>query len=372
MGEPDVSSRLAQGRKAATMAVTMSDVAALAGVSIKTVSNVINDYPFIRDETKARVIAAIAELDYQPNLSARSLRSGRSGVIGLAVPNLSHAYFGRLADEVIQAAELLGLVVLVEQTNGSRDRELELLRSRRMRVTDGLILSPIGLRDEDAPQLLIDSPVVLLGERIFGGPVDHVVIQNAEAAAAAVEHLISKGRRRIVALGLHASGPNSSTLRLDGYRKALSEAGIEFDETLVARTDAGNSSQSSQSSRSSEAGQLWTRWTGAAAMRNLLDSGVKFDGLFAMNDELAFGALRVLQDRGIHVPDDVSVIGFDDVDEAQYSIPSLSTVDPGHREIAQTAVRVLAERSEWGANGGPPARELPSKFSVIERESTGD
>jgi DNA-binding LacI/PurR family transcriptional regulator len=347
------------------MTVTMSDVAALAGVSIKTVSNVINDYPYIRADTKSRVLAAIAELDYQPNLSARSLRSGRSEVIGLAVPNLSHAYFGRLADEVIQAAGSLGLVVLVEQTNGDRDRELELLRSRRMRMTDGLILSPIGLREEDAPHLLIESPVILLGERIFHGPVDHVVIQNVDAAAAAVALLISKGRRRIVALGLHGSGINSSTLRLDGYHKALSVAGIAFDETLIARIDTESAP------RASVGDQLWTRWTGAEAMRRLLDTGVQFDGLFAMNDELAFGALRVLQDRGIRVPDDVAVIGFDDVDEAPYSIPSLSTVDPGHREIAQTAVRALAERRDWGVAGGPPARQLLSKFTLIERESTG-
>jgi DNA-binding LacI/PurR family transcriptional regulator len=346
------------------VAVTMSEVAQRAGVSIKTVSNVINDYPYIKDDTKSRVLQAIAELDYHPNFSARSLRSGRSGVIGLALPNLSLAYFGRLADEVIQAAETLGLVVLVEQTNGDRERELELLRSRRMRLTDGLILSPIGLNNEDAGLLAIDSPVVLLGERIFGGPVDHVVMQNVQGAAAAVAHLIGVGRRRIVALGVHGSGTNSSTLRLKGYESALLDAGIEFESDLVSRIDTSSIVGGPGGT------QLWTRWTGAAAMREIIDRGVQFDGIFAMNDELAFGALRVLQDRGIHVPDDVAVIGFDDVDEAQYSIPSLSTIDPGHREIAQTAVRLLAERSEWGTGEGPAPRELRSRFTLIEREST--
>jgi DNA-binding LacI/PurR family transcriptional regulator len=233
-----------------------------------------------------------------------------------------------------------------------------------MRLTDGLIFSPIGLNDDDAGFLAIDSPVVLLGERIFGGPVDHVVMQNVEAATAAVAHLIDVGRRRIVALGVHGSGTNSSTLRLKGYRNALLHSGIEFDAKLVARID-----HVAVPDRPG-GGQLWTRWTGAAAMRELIDSGVEFDGLFAMNDELAFGALRVLQDRGIRVPKDVAVIGFDDVDEAQYSIPSLSTIDPGHREIAQTAVRLLAERSEWGTGEGPAPRELRSRFALIKREST--
>ena len=166
------------------MAVTLHDVAKAASVSFKTVSNVVNNHPHVRPQTRARVQAAIDELGYQPNVSARHLRSGRSGVIGLAVPELSLAYFAQLADEVIQAAEKRGLVVLIEQTGGDRNRELEVLRSPRLQLTDGLLFSPLGLGIDDAPLVDIDTPLVLLGERIFRGPADHVTMRNVEAAQA--------------------------------------------------------------------------------------------------------------------------------------------------------------------------------------------
>ncbi|MEP6478926.1 MAG: LacI family DNA-binding transcriptional regulator [Rhodoglobus sp.] len=335
------------------MAGTIHDVARLAGVSFKTVSNVVNDHPHVSDATRAKVQAAIEQLGYTPNLSARSLRSGRSGVIGLAVPELSLAYFAQLADDVIRAAEARGLVVLIEQTGGDRARELEVLRSPRLHLTDGLLFSPLGLGIDDAALVDIDTPLVLLGERIFNGPVDHVTMQNVEAARAATEHLIGVGRRRIAVIGAHEGEViGSAGLRLTGYRQALDAAGIPFTEELIAYVG------------------LWHRANGAEGMRRILASGVDFDAVFAMNDELALGAMRVLQEAGRQIPADVAVIGFDDVDEGQYSLPSLSTVDPGRTEIAETAVDVLIQRiAEKGGQRQPP-RELLSQFRIVAREST--
>jgi DNA-binding LacI/PurR family transcriptional regulator len=331
----------------------MHDVARLAGVSVKTVSNVVNDYVHVSDKMRARVLAAVEELGYQPNLSARSLRSGRSGVIGLAVPELSLAYFAQLADEVIRAAEARNLVVLIEQTGGDRARELEVLRSPRLQLTDGLLFSPLGLSYEDAQLVDIDAPLVLLGERIFDGPADHVTMQNVEAAKAATLHLIDKGRSRIAVVGAHEGEViGSAGLRLTGYRQALEERGIAYDEGLLAYVG------------------LWHRANGADAMRRLLATGVEFDAVFAMNDELALGAMRVLQEAGLVIPNDVAVIGFDDVDEGRYSLPSLSTVDPGRREIAETAVETLIERIGTPDHGVLPPRELRSAFRIVEREST--
>jgi DNA-binding LacI/PurR family transcriptional regulator len=336
------------------MAATMHDVARLAGVSIKTVSNVVNDHPHVRPSTRERVQAAIDELRYQPNLSARSLRSGRSGVIGLAVPELSLAYFAQLADEVIRAAEARGISVLVEQTGGARERELKVLRSPMLNLTDGLIFSPLGLGMDDAHLVDIDSPLVLLGERIFQGPADHVTMQNVEAARAATEHLIALGRRRIAVLGAHEGEViGSAGLRLVGYREALDAAGIEFADELVGYADP------------------WNRASGAEATRSLLARGVDFDGLFAMNDELALGAMRVLQESGFVIPRDVAVIGFDDVDEGHYSIPALSTIDPGRRQIAEKAVDLLLERIEEKGSTSTPPREVRAPFRVVARESTG-
>lgn len=329
----------------------MHDVARLAGVSIKTVSNVINDYEHVRPATRSKVRAAIAELGYRPNMSARNLRRGRTGAIGLAVPELSLAYFAQLADEVIEVAQARGLAVLIEQTGGgNRERELEVLRSPRRSLTDGLLFSPLGMDNDDAGLVDIGTPVVLLGERIFGGPVDHVTMRNVDAAAAATAHLIERGRRRVAVLGAHAGEViGSAGLRLTGYRRALEEAGIAFDEGLVGYMDT------------------WHRANGAEAMGQVIDRGVEFDAVFAMNDELALGALRRLQHSGRRVPQDVMIIGFDDVDEGQYSLPSLSTVDPGRPEIARTAIDMLQERIDGPA---VPPREVLTDFRVVPREST--
>lgn len=334
------------------MAATLKDVALAAGVSIKTVSNVINDYQHIRADTKQRVMEAISELGYSPNLSARSLRSGKTGVIGLAVPELSLSYFAELADSIIKAAERRGLKVLIEQTGGDRAHELEILSSPRLQMTDGLLFSPLGMSNEDAHHLNVNFPLVLLGERIFGGPTDHVTMSNIASARAATAHLLSKGRRRIAVVGGHQGEViGSAGLRLSGYQQALEEAGIPFDPDLVAYTT------------------LWHRANGATSMRELLDSGVQFDAMFGLNDTLALGAMRVLQEAGRRIPDDVAVIGFDDLDEGRYSLPTLSTIDPGRDEIADTAVRVLQERiSRREADVLP--REFEARFQVIEREST--
>lgn len=335
------------------MAATLKDVALAAGVSIKTVSNVINDYQHIRADTKQRVMEAINELGYSPNLSARSLRSGKTGVIGLAVPELSLSYFAELADAVITAAERRGLKVLIEQTGGGdRARELEILRSPRLQMTDGLLFSPLGMSNEDAHHLNVNFPLVLLGERIFNGPTDHVTMSNVESARAATAHLISKGRRRIAVVGGHRGEViGSAGLRLRGYQQALEEAGIPFDPALVGYTT------------------FWHRANGATSMRELLESGVEFDAMFGMNDTLALGAMRVLQEAGRRIPDDVAVIGFDDLDEGQYSLPTLSTIDPGRVEIADTAVRVLQERIA-GRDKDVRPREFEARYRVIERESS--
>lgn len=341
------------------MGPTLRDVAEAAQVSIKTVSNVVNDYPHVRPDTRQRVLETIAALGYRPNVSARGLRSGRTGVIGLAVPALRENYFAELADAVIRAADKRGLAVMVQQTNGERAAELLTLSGGNRRFLDGLLFSPADIGQADAAALAVDYPLVLLGERIFGGPTDHVTMHNSSSARAAVEHLLSGGRRRIAAIGApdrpleqETHEPSSATLRLRGYREALTAAGIDVSPELI-RPTAG-----------------WTRSSGAEATRRLLDEGVAFDALFALNDTLGLGALRALGEAGVDVPADVAVIGFDNIDEARFSVPSLSSVDPGRDTIAMLAVDLLIERISEKGERMPP-RTLKPAFRVIARESTG-
>lgn len=326
----------------------MQDVARVAGVSPKTVSNVMNDHPHVSAQTRARVEAAITQLGYQMNVAARSLRLGRSGVLGLALPKLSVTYFAELAEQVIAAAEEEGLVVVIEQT-GSIEREHALFSSARLKHLDGLIFNPIDatsderVRSED----LGDMPVVLLGDHQIGATAWRVSTDQPAAARAATTHLIDKGCHRILTLGNRVG--DTAQLRLAGYRTALAERGLDFDPELVA--DAPS----------------WDRRSGAEVAAAALKRGVKFDGIFAFNDALAFGAMRALQDAGLNVPRDVAVIGFDNLDDAQFSVPSLTSVDPGRGEIARAAVELLVGRIRNG-EGQPEVIRPP--FQLIEREST--
>ena len=337
------------------MRSTIHDVARVAGVSIKTVSNVINDHPHVRSEVRERVRNAILEVDYRPNLAARGLRSGKTGVIGLAVPALRESYFAELADAVIRAADKRGLSVLIGQTNGDRQKEIEVLKGVRLQGTDGLLLSPVRLQQSDLDELKLPLPLVLLGERIFGGPTDHVTMHNVSSAQAAVEYLLARGRKRVALIGApeqSAEETSSASLRLEGYRRALRAAGVEEAPELISVTGP------------------WGRQAGAAAVRQLLADGVRFDAVFALNDTLGLGALRALGEAHIRVPDDVAVMGFDNIDEAQYSLPSLSSVDAGRESIAETAVEMLVERiREKGERVAP--RLVKPDFQIIERESSG-
>lgn len=332
------------------MAVSLKDVAARAGVSVKTVSNVVNDYPHVTPETRSRVVEAIDALGYRPNLSARNLRRGRTGLIALAVPQLDLPYFAELATFVVKAAAAQSWTVLIDQTDGDRDRELQAVSGLGTNLVDGLILSSLALDRDDLVEIRLDIPLVLLGERVSHGPASHVAIDNVVAAREAVEHLIGLGRRRIAAIGeQQVPAGQTAQLRQQGYEAALSGAGLPFDPELLV--PAGH----------------FSRADGASAMASLLDLPEPPDAVFCFNDLIALGALRTLHERGVRVPDDVAVIGFDDVEDGAYSVPTLSTVSPDKEQIAGEAVRTLAARLR-GEDAEP--RELTAGHKLVLREST--
>ncbi|MFD8382413.1 LacI family DNA-binding transcriptional regulator [Streptomyces sp. NPDC059679] len=327
-------------------------MAKAAGVSAMTVSNVINDHPNVRRATREKVLEAMARLDYRVNVAARNLSKGRTGTIGLAVPQVNSPYYSRLAATIITAAERHNLRVSIEQTGASRENELAALSLSRNRLYDGLILSAAGLGPADAERLKVDHPVVVLGERIFGGPVDHVAMPNVEAAEAATRHLIERGCRRIAILCGPVEEVDVSSLRLAGYRQALDKAGLPADPALIQTVERPDMRE------------------GVERAREMVDSGLDFDGLFCVNDSAAMGALRGLVSAGVRVPDQVKVIGFDNVTESEFLVPSLSTVDPDHDTMAERAVDLLIRRIEE-TEPGAEHEEFVSPFSVVIRESTG-
>lgn len=330
----------------------LKDVADRAGVSVKTVSNVVNDFPYVRDSTRARVQRVLDELGYRPNLGARHLRSGRTGVIALAVPELDAPYFAELASHVVRAAIDVGWTVLIDETGGDRDRERSVVAGIRGHLIDGVLLSPIALHESDLEQPASTVPLVLLGERFGSGSADHVAIDNEAAAQELTEHLIARGRTRIAVIG--SQGPpygHTGRLRLTGYRAALAGAGLPYDPSLVVPV-----------------GQ-WRREPGAEAARSLLDRPDRPDAIFCLNDLMALGALYALADAGVAVPDDIAVVGFDDIEDGRYHRPELTTVAPDKAEIARQSVARLAQRLQPGPQA--PAEEVTVAHRLMVRRSSG-
>lgn len=332
------------------MAVTMNDVARAAGVSLKTVSNVLNDYEFIRPATKQRVQDAIAELGYEANLTARSLRSGKTRMLGLVLSDLSAPYYAELASRLMKAAAQRGYRVLVEQSDATADTELNALQGPFRQLTDGLLFTPLVMEADAIAGRQGKKPLVMLGEHILDPRFDLVTMKNEEAAAALTAHLAAAGRRRIAVIGARPEESGGTPgLRLNGYRQALDTAGIPFDPALVAPCE-------------------WRRDGGAAAVAGLLDQGVEFDAVFGLNDALALGAMHELLIRGIKVPDQVAVAGFDDIDEARFASPSLTTVSPGMAEIAERSIALLIDRIE-GRETADQGVHVEAGFQLQIRES---
>lgn len=336
-----------QGRQA-----TVRDVAVLAGVSPRTVSNVVNDFHWVSDSTRRAVLEAIEAVGYVPNLSARGLRQGRMNAISLVIPELRNPWFTEVADAIMASAAEHGLAVVMEQLSG-RDAEVEFLGSPRTTRVDGVIFAAQKLGDEDR-SLLAEArrPVVLLGEYLSKSPVDQVTVADREGGRIAVEHLISRQRTRVLVVGTHPSeSRGTATRRLQGVQDALAAAGLPFDPALVVSRET------------------WSRVDGRTAIGDAIAAGVQFDSVFCFNDALALGALHGLRDAGLLVPQDVAVVGFDDVEDASYALPALTTIAPDVRTYGRTAVNWLVERMTARGCAAPP-RTARIESTLVVRDST--
>jgi len=325
---------------------TMADVAKLAGVSKMTVSHVMNGHHHVRAETRAKVEAAMAAVDYRPNSTARALRRGRTGVIGLAVSNIHMPYTAELARGVSDVLQQYGYRVAIEETRGRSESETEAwLRSPLS--YDGLLISTSSLHRVPPGTLPQGYPVVVLGESMDDLSVDHVGIANKAGLALATRHLLGLGRTRVAFVGGSLGEETDMQVsRTRGYAQALRHAGVAFDPALVLPTMSDTPG-------------------GHAAAAQVLAAGA--DGAVCVTDSVALGLMRGLADRGCRVPDQVPVVGFDDIELSQFASPTLTTVRPDKDELVATAVAMLVERM-GGFDG--PGRLRVVQCELISREST--
>lgn len=353
-----------KGKSRGLHRVTIKDVAREAEVSFKTVSNVLNGTGSMRDETRRRVEETMVKLGYKANASARSLRTGKTGLIGLAVSPFDQPFASYLAGKVIDAARERQFGVVIDTYRNTVE---DIVDDMNRLTADGWIaFATASLRDK-ALQISQSLPIVLAGDYLSHGTMDSVTMPNVESVYTVTKRLLETGSRRIGLLGapewldgehnrkdsiperideIFTATEGSRELRTRGFLEAFRDVGVDVDWSIFF------------------AAEPWTSISGSAAVERMTDIP---QALICLNDAMAIGAMHELQQKGYKVPDDIQIIGFDNIEESRYSTPSLSTIDPLVDDYARTAVRMLIERIE-GYDG--PIRTYTTDFHFEERGST--
>lgn len=325
---------------------TLEEIAELAGVSRSTVSRVVNDDPNVRDSTRQRVLEVIEKVNFLPSTAARRLAGGRSGIFGLVIPMgvarlFTDPFFPALMQGVSSSCNKHGHNVMLWLAEPEHERQMigQILNSG---LLDGALVASMAANDPIVDALAAaDLPFVLIGRHDSDPDISYVDVDNQANARRVVRYLLSRGRERIAAI----TGPKGMMVsqdRLAGYRQALDEAGFAYDEDLV----------------------LDGNFTDSGAYRCtylLLERGI--DSIFASSDLMALGVLRALKEKGVRVPQDVAVAGFDDAPFAASTDPPLTTIRQPTAKLGSTAVEVLSQMVDEGL--AEPSRViLPAEFVI--------
>ncbi len=330
--------------------VTINDVARASGVSCSTVSRVLSGYEFVRETTRNRVMQAVEQLGFVANLQARSLASGHSRIVGLVVPNLDNGYVGTITQGIDQELAHANFDLMLYTSHRHAGKESFYVSAIANGLTEGLLLvAPLvpatyldALHEQDLPYVLIDQADPTESSSV-------VEADNWQGAYEATRYLIQLGHTQIAfitgALQVRSAGD-----RLRGYRTALSDCGIPFREELVVEGD-------------------YQQQTGYEITRHLLqDVDSPPTAIFASNDLSAFGAMDAARECGLRIPDDISVIGFDDIPQASLVYPKLTTVRQPLVEMGQVAVKMLMERIE---DQSRPPQQVALATQLVIRDSCG-
>ncbi|MDI7277229.1 MAG: LacI family DNA-binding transcriptional regulator [Anaerolineae bacterium] len=327
---------------------TIREVAKKAGVAAITVSRVINQSGYVSDETRRRVEAAIAELDYVPNVLARGLRSSRTHTLGLLVTDITNAFWTTVARGAEDAAVRHGYSVFLCNTDEDVAKQEQYLRALLSHRVEGLIIAPASSdRGTLAALERARLPFVIVDRRMPGAAADLVLGDSIGGARQLVEHLLARGHRRIAHLGGPA-GVSTADDREQGYRQALAEAGIAADPRLVLRGD-------------------YKLESGHRLMGQLLELSPLPTAVFAANNVLAVGALVTLREKGLRVPEDVAVVCFDDLPQASLIDPFLTVAAQPAYEFGTAAVELLLARL---ANPRRPPQTVVLPVELLVRRSS--
>ncbi|KLU60663.1 HTH-type transcriptional regulator DegA [Peptococcaceae bacterium CEB3] len=327
----------------------IKDVALRAGVSPSTVSRTLSGKIPVDKETKEKVMQAVQELNYQPNVFAQGLKDGKSKTIGLIIPNVRNLVFPAAIRGITDVAKHYGYTMVLCNTDEDQETESFYVQSLRQRLVDGLIFSTATEKSEHILKLREEGFPIVLMIRHLGGTIDAVIADNFSGGYEGAKFLLSRGFRRIALIN-GTMGLDLYRQRYAGYKEALLEAGVVLDDRLVVH----------------ETGDWETAYE---ATGRLLTSGAKPDAIFATSDTKALGVMKALKERKLKVPEDISVLGYDDIETASLMDPPLSTVAQPFYEIGQRAAERLMKLIRSKRRPKPVLEKLPVRLVV--RDSVG-
>ena len=330
----------------------MRDVARLAGVSQPTVSRVLNQSNTtisISEETRAKVLAAVQELNYRPNVLARSLRTQKTQMIAVMVADISNNFYHRIARAIQDVASVHNYDVMIANSDHVYNNEIHFCEAVSRRPVDGVIMVPIHLTNNDLDNFISQSstPLAVLGQQIDHPNIDVVYALDEAAMYDATRWLITEqGHRHLGFIGVPDNLPPGPR-RFRGFKHALDEAQLDIRAEHLVIGD-------------------FTLESGQQAIKQLLEVGELPSALVVLNDLMAIGAILALQEAGYRVPEDVAVVGFDDITEANIVRPALTTIAQASYDMGQKLATCLFERID---NPDLPTRRLESPLTLIKRDS---
>lgn len=327
---------------------TMRDVAEEANVSVTTVSHVINGTRFVSEELRKRVLETMKRLDYRPNILARGLRVGKTNTIGLIVPDNSNPFFAEVSRVVEDVGFDSGYNVILCNSDGNLDKELTYIDVLVAKQVDGIIFIASSSQSEHLRLLVSERiPVVVADREMPDLDVDLVLVDNSRGGYEATKYLLELGHRRIGCI----AGPSDitpSAERIKGYRQALSEFDVPFGEDLIVRGD-------------------FQFEGGKKAMSQLLALPKPPSAVFICNDVMAIGAMGSIRSVGLRIPEDVSIVGFDNIGQASATWPPLTTIAQPIEQMARIATELLIRRLTGSAD--PERRRIVLEASLVIRGS---
>ncbi|MDP4153205.1 MAG: LacI family DNA-binding transcriptional regulator [Bacillota bacterium] len=322
--------------------MNINDIAKASGVSVATVSRVLNDSSRVSQKTKDRILEVIKETGYHPSMIGKSLREKNTHLILVLITSVVNTYYAKVIKGIESVALSRGYYVVIANSYDKKEYEEAYLPLLTKRMVDGIILASSWVAPENLAGISSAYPIVQCGENFIEN-VPFVSIDNVGAAYDIVKLMIKKGKRRIATLSVDNSKP-STTDRMEGYKRALEESGLQFDENLIMYGNYG--------------------------FRNALMTTEKFltknpdiDGIFAISDRMAAGAIRAAKKFGKRVPDDIAVSGFDDVDIAYTVEPGITTVSQNQEEMGKAAATMLIERIN-GKSKDNTQRIIPYEIKI--------